>query len=314
MTSSVAQVQIFRTYPAIFDSVTLPHVSDVQVSANIERAKFWRSGSIDPSFVAEINRKPEASISTPDLSSVLSNISLTTGLEFSTLAKLQFQRQLGGALSAANAGTHFTVKATKGCVYIDEISASQDDKNAAMAKLMVQGLKDPGNDDKAFEPLADQNLSGSLSFPGAYTLGPIWLSINSTWAQLRGSTSHSVKPGINFQRVPADGDSAAETYTFINREPVVEVEGKNLWLAGGSQLGMFPIDAVVVFFRRLKSGGGFYADSDTEHISISGASGGGMNYEQITVSGEQNAAPRYAIHLTGQLTTAVGVEIADPGA
>lgn len=314
MTSSVAEIQIFRTYPAIFDSVTLPHVSDVTVSAQIERMKYWRSGSLDPSFVAEINRKPEASISTPDLSSVISNVSLTTGLEFSTLAKLQFQRQLGSGLSAANSGKHVTIKATKGCVYVDEISAAQDDKNGAMAKLMVQGLKDSANADKAFEPVVDQNLTGTLAFPGAYTIGPIWLSINSTWAQLRGSTSHSVKPGITFNRHPTDGDHTAQTYTFSQREPVVEVEGLNLHLAGGSNLGMFPIDAVVVFFRRVKSGGGFYADSDTEHISISGSSGGGMNYEQIGVSGDAEAKPRYAIHLTGQLTTAVGVEIADPGA
>ncbi len=312
MASSLAEIQVFRTYPCVFDAVTLPHVSEVTPEGKAEDFVFHASGSLDPNFVAQVKEEPQASIKTPDIRSVLSGVSLLTGLSVATLAKLQYQRQTVGSLNGISGGTGFRLDSTKGLLLVDEISAEQDDREAAQVMLTYHALLDAANG-KVFNGVVDANITGSVSFPGAYRNGPVLLTIAATEAQVVGATSISVKTGIEIERVPVDGDHAARVIYIIKREPSIEIEGNNLHLSNGTNaFSMQALDAATVYLRRVFAGGRSYPDDEAEHVSLSLASGGGVTVQSIPVRNKNKATQRYKITGKGQLTVGVDVEIVYP--
>lgn len=261
--------ELFGIYPAIFDSLTLAHISNVDAQHGVQKMIVMPGGLVDPALVLEVNRDPQVMITGHDLGAILTAVSPLLGLSVASAWKVQYQQKADGG-TFTGSGANVLLSGAKGKLILDSISAQQDEQNPASCALKFYPLWDGTTVDGSGNALpvtvsAGQNLSGTPSTANVYKLGAVVFEGTT----LKGVQSAKVNFGTGYTTTRGDGEKAARIGTIDKREPSIEVDIHNLTLLSTNTHGLKQASSGVdVYFRNH-----LYADAATNHVKISMGAG-----------------------------------------
>lgn len=282
---------VFSSFPAVFDSLTIPDVIDVRPSTNLQKIIAYAGGSVDPALIAEAYREPSVDLSALNLGLILTSVSPNTGLKISSASKIQYQlRDDGGTF--AGAGTHVNMTTAKGFLHADSIEAKQDDQAGAKLALKYWPLAVGSN-----PPLVvnkDVSVSGTPGVAALYRLGPVGYE----GAVLGGVQSVSVKFGMEYKPFRAGGQVGAFEGFIRKRAPTIEIETTNMAIVAQIGMGIIAIaSGLTVGFQFIGS-----ALTAADHVLI-GIPAGSYEITDAGVSGEGDAMAKITVTAAGGLLT-----------
>lgn len=294
---SLTTQELFGIYPAIFDSLTISHVSSVEPQHNVQKMVVVPGGSVDPAVVAEINRKPMVNLTAHDLAAILTAVSPTLGLSVSSAWKIQYQQKADGG-TFTGSGANVLLSGSKGKLLVDSISAQQDQQDPVDCLLKFYALWDGSTVDGNSDPLpisvsTAQNLTGSPSVGAIYKLGCVVYE----GSKLGGVQSAKVTFGVGYNTTSADGEKAARIGTVDLRSPTFEADVHNLSLLSTNGHGLKQASSgMSIYFRRIG-----YTDASSSHLKLT-LGGGAYETTPNGVSKEGKAVTKLMMTGTGTIT------------
>lgn len=252
------------------------------------------TAGIDPSEIYAGRGEPVASLSTADLTTVLTNVDPADGLLISDGLTLPFQKRASGA-TYASGSNHWASTATKALVIVTEISAARDqegeDQPGATAQLEAHVESSDGSDPVSGS--SGQALAAT-AFVDQYSMGPV--VINGT--TLTDPTGFRVRPGIEVHKVWSAGLDFPTLVCIRRRTPVIEIDVEHLdslATSGGFGLGASALTSASVYLKRKDDGARYESDVSLLHGKISFATGL-TKIEAVQGSGSDDASATIMLH------------------
>lgn len=280
---------VFSAFPAIFDSLTIPDIVSVTPSAGVKKIIARAGGSVDPNLIAEAVRESMVDLTALDLGAILTAVSGVNGLPVSSAAKIQYQQRSDGG-TFTGTGTHITLSTAKGFLWVESISAKQDDDQGAQIGLKFAPLVTGSN-----PPLivnASQNLTGTPGVAALYRLGPVTFETSV----LGGIQSATCNFGMDYKPFRAGGQVGAGVGFIRARNPTFEFETTNVAILSQIGMGIIGItDGCSLGFQLIGT-----ALTDAAHVLLTIATG---SYEvtDAGVSGEGDAMAKVTVTATGTI-------------
>lgn len=285
----------------VYDAVigagnNLRQVLSTQFNGGVSVIAGTSSGAPDATDYFISTTEPRASLTTADLTNLLSYVSVTAGLFVSagTITIPFNQRTNGGTfLSGSN---HFTLSSANGLIVPTGFSASQDDE-AATATIDIHFMSTTG----FLAPVA-VNVNQALaaqSFNAQFAFGAVYFG----GAQITEAISWSVDPGIQTVVSRHDGGIYPQKIYIVARRPTMTITFEDLDTANTFGAMFSAMTSASVYARKRSAGGTFVADASTVHCKFSFADG--VTSTQ-TISADGVNAGRASVILHGEALTASG--------
>ncbi|QDT95552.1 hypothetical protein [Gimesia aquarii] len=288
---TIGEMQNYEVYPAVFDLLTVNHINSIDLSSNVQKLVAKAGGSVDVGRIAEVIRENEVQITSGDIGTILSNVSVTTGLKVETNARIQYQQREDGGVYKTTA-EHVTINGTKGILIPRTISSSQDSQQGATIVLSFIPLRVGSN-----APLivnVNQSLSSVPAINTLYKQGPILFE----GTLLKDIQDSQTDFGITFDQWRGSGDVAAERGSISDRQRKLEFTGRNLELSSLITLGAIPISSgITQYYRQIGFG-----DNEAQHIAITFTAG---TYEVTSITGQTGSNADLKVMASGALSISV---------
>lgn len=185
------------------------------------------AGALDRSAAVMSHADPTVRVVTADLSKVFGIVSLTAGLNCTGGGTFRWQKRADQSTWATGT-SHETHTSSKGFLYVDSLSAVQDDVNGAAASLVYVPLYDGSTKPLVANSGVDFAAAPAPAFNSVYFMGPVYYD----GGQLEGVSSWSYGNALNFSTFRGDGDTYRRIGSIVSRTPLVSITGRNLtWLS-----------------------------------------------------------------------------------
>lgn len=290
----------YTLYTATLNStLALVQMDGWSIKPGVQRATIIPGGLIDVAHVGIAGATPSVSLTTRDLSTFLTGVTISAGLACTASSTFVLQERLdGGTLNPVATTTHETVTAAKGFVYPTSISASQDGTDGATLEA-------------TFVPLWNGTLAPLVwntgvaistitvpSFVSRYFLGPVYH--NGT--AIAGVTSVSIDTGINFTPRAFSGEPYAKIGSIVTRTPSISITVTEAATAGTltSLFGSAVNTSFAIYLQKGVASGTRVAAATAQHIKISTASGD-WGADDIAVSGNDDGTMTLTVTPTAVL-------------
>lgn len=284
-------------YDATLGALLLRQIRSTSYEPNVQHRTARAAAALAPAEIGVLGSRPQVTISSGDLDSIITNLSMTGGLYINagTIIVPFINRIEGGSFKGATA--HTTLSGTKGLLLPNSFSARQGDEDGAGCDLILHMLSTDGE----LSPVTvniNQTLIAS-AFVAQYEFGPV--SVNGV--QVNKAISVAVNPGLAALIEIFDGDHHPQL-AFIdaeNIEPTIQIG-----FASIDDLNTFGPLAVAmtsakVNLRNRIDGGTTHPDASLKHIQFTFA--GGLSVLD-SASGERGQSGEVSITLRGKTLTA----------
>lgn len=282
-------------------TLNVRQLGKVSAKSGAKKDTIIPGGNIDPSAIILLGADPIVSITSEDISSLLTAISLTAGLECAAGSNLvQFQQRAdGGTFSGGSTNVVLTNK--KAFIYPKKLTVSQE--KAAELELEMMCLWDGSSTGTPALPVpplqfaSGQALTSTPNFTGRYYLGPVY--VNSV--QIPGITEMEIDFGIECQSKKADGDLYPQVCSIVSRKPKLTFKGETFDAAPANMFNLALPGTAAFYLRAGAAGGARTSDASTAHIKISAATGA-YSTDEVDASGQEDGTLSVPIDVTGVLT------------
>lgn len=295
----------YSIYPASLGAATtlnLQQIDGVNLRSGVKKDVIIPGGLIDPSAVMLLGGEPIVNFKTPDISTVLTAVSLVNGLLCATAASLiQFQKRLSGGTFAGTLA-HVALTNKLGFLVPKKLSVTQD--KPAELELDYHCLYDgttSGTPAQPVQPLTiaiNQTLVSTPQFNTRHYQGPVYANA----AQMPGIEGWDIDFGIEVKRLPTDGDLWSRVISIVSRKPKLTCKVSDA--AAANTVGSFfnaALPGALAFYLRLGAAGGArVADATAAHVKITAATGA-WHTETMDVQGEGDASTNIEADITGTL-------------
>lgn len=294
----------YSTYPAIINGNTLPNLASLEPDVNAEIMTVSAGGLIDPVAFSLAFRDSKTPYETADLKTLIDGIGIDVllGKPCPSGATFQFQKADNGTFSSGS--NHVTVVSANGYTYLQELSASQDDKEPAKASCEYCFLKDASGAYVTTSPGAP--LAGSPGLENYYALGPVY----HNGGIVQGITRARLTTGIRYRTIRADGETEAAEGVVEDRNLQLECDLMSLAGAVGLNWGLSPSSGPVsMYLAKCISGAGRVAYGTSEHIKATFATSA-IELRGIKRGKKSDALATLIFHLVGagfSITTASAI-------
>lgn len=259
-----------RIYPHCV-SVNSSYYSGIdgyEVNGNVQRSAEIHDGKVDPSYVATLEHKPDFTVRTKGVATLLAAIGFG-GIALTDLT-VHWKRGVSGG-TRASGSVHAKTVATSGVAVMRPLRASHNQVVTAEFQaflLSSTGLADP------LTWTFSQALAGTIADVAHFTLGPVYVTPSGGSRTQIEVSEWELDPGIQIEPESSDG-LPFPTYAGISeRKPramfkTMDVNHLNTVNMNGR------IGSVELFLRKLAEGGagGRVANATEEHIKITIADG-----------------------------------------
>lgn len=291
----------YSIFPISLGGTNFTQITGLSINPAANRDVITVGGSVDPAAVIINNAEPAVSFDTDDLTTVLTNVSLTAGLNCTSGGTIRFQQRDDGSTFATSSSTGVTLVTTKGFLVPTGISCSQD--SAASINLQYWALYDGTN--IPLVPHSAADISGvSPTFNSRFYLGPVYL--NSSALDV-GVQSVQINPGIAYSAIRENGDIWARTGAIVARTPTISVTIlKTDYMATMGNMFLNAISsAFAVYLQKGSAGSTRVAAATTVHAKFS-TSTGAWSPTAAAVNGGGDAT----VTLTANIVGALGFSVA----
>lgn len=285
--------QLHDVYPARFNSVALNQVDNQSFSPGIQALIAQAGGTVDPGLdaVAEVDSRWK--FTSRDVQQVLTNVSLASGLEITSGAKMQFQRRKhAGVFESGSA--HFVLTSTVGLLWIEEFGFEQSSKEGGDVALQYAALFDGSNDPTVVN--VSQALVGTPAVNAVHTLGPVVME----GAQLPGVKKWRCKTGIEVTVEPSDGEVASRIIAIQKRMQTIEIELRNMTFLSTLSVGAYKkaiSSGITCYGQKVLAGGHVVAWGTAAHIATA-VTQGTYTVEEIAGAKGDNANVKITVLAT----------------
>jgi len=294
---SLGAMQNYGVYPAVFDGLTINHMLSVGFTTNVQKLIARAGGSIDPKLIAEVARENEIRMTTGDIGTVLTSVSIINGLLVTTSGEIQYQKRKDGGAFVTTA-EHVTLNSTRGMLLPRTITSSQDSQEAAALELSYIPFRVGSN--APFIVNVGESLTGSPAVNLLYKQGPVVFE-GTTLFDIQDSMTDF---GLTFEQWRGSGETAATTGSITLREPKMEFTARNLELLGSLGGGLTGMTTGITQYYRRDG----YADNSGNHIAIS-FSAGTYEITDVTGQGEKSVDQKVTVMGVGQAAITIGTTI-----
>lgn len=304
----MATAKRFSIYTGSFihagGTLDIKQIESMAIETNVTRTEVIPGGLVDRAAVLTASATPRARIGTRDLTGTLNTVSISAGLAMTNTSTLRMQERSSGSTFETGA-TQETWTATGGFLYVDSISASQDDAQGALCNLIFVPLWDGTNDPWVHN--TGINFSGvtAPAFNSQFFLGPVYH--NST--EIDGITNVTVNAGVNYDPKAFNGDPFARIGAIVTRQPTITfTTAKVDAVSALDMFGRAVTSSLVVYFRKAVDSGTRVADATGSHISVT-CSSGDWAHDDVSVSGNDDGTVNITVTPKGTIATSVTATI-----
>jgi len=288
----------FSIYPASFihagGTLNLPQMRSQSLRRNGSFNAIRPGGSLDNSAYILSTANPTCGMSTRDLATVLSSVSITNGLYCNGGHVMRWQRRLsGGAFDPTL--SHTTQTTPRGFLNIAQLEVDIDSTTGAECALEYTPLSLAG--ENPVSTASGVALGGvAPAFNSAYYMGGAWLGA----AQLTGLIRARVVPGITYSARRSDGGvfPRADCSSIVARDPSIQLDFLNVAMISTTLGNFFASampDSLSVYFRAgAISNDGRVPTSVASHTRIT-ASAGTWGPDDVSVSDESDGVVTVSI-------------------
>lgn len=304
----MASSKRFSIYTASFvhagGTLDIKQIESMAIDTNTTKAEVTPGGLVDRAAVLISSAAPTARIGTRDLAGVLADVSISAGLAMTNTSTLRMQERSDGGTFETGA-THDTFTATGGFMYVDTITASQDDSQGAMANLIFVPLWDGTND--PFVHNTTVNFSGvtAPAFNSQFFLGPV--QHNST--DIDGIINVTINAGITYEAKSFNGDAYARLGSIVLRQPTMTfTTAKADAVAALVMFGRAINTSLVCYFRKGVDSGTRVADATNTHVSVTATSGDWAD-DNVSVTGNDDGTVDVTVRPKGTISLSTSATI-----
>lgn len=285
----------FVAYDAILGAVNLRQVRSSGFNPGNTVVPDFVTGGIDPEAIFFHGGRPTAQFQSGDVAGVITGIHAQNGLYVSngTIAIPWNKRANGGTFAAA--GNHVRVRGAYGLTVLNSLSANHGDQDGAMADLATTFVSSDGMTvPVVFD--SSQTLQAQ-AYNASHRLGPQYVN-GSLVTSIVGVT---INTGITTDVEETDGNLFATEVHITRRNPTIDIRFRNV--AALSTYGPLfaSLSSYTGYLRKRAPGSSFVSDATSEHISFSFGSGGIIDVQSLSGSGNSPAEP--SLRITGKTLT-----------
>lgn len=278
----------YTIYDALLGATTLRQCTAGEFTANARPIVARTSGGVSPAEIYGGETAPMGSFESEDLGTLLaiSNF-LQSGIvvSSSTLAMVLQQRAQGGTYQSGS--NHFAATAANGLVVPTRIQIPEKGNCSIGLDAHFRGTSSLTN------PVSF-NVAAALAstlFNGCYAFAGI--DFNNGTLITRG-TGVTVNPGIQVLAEGFNGGNYPTSLSIQERNPTIDVSFDNAANLANFASAFTAMTSLVVYLRK-RSGAGWVADEEEEHIAISFADGM-TTFETIRASGRDSSVGTLRFH------------------
>ena len=284
----------YTLYTATLNSTTaLVQMDGWSVKPGVQRATIIPGGLIDVAHIGIAGATPSVSLTTRDLSTFLTTITISAGLACTASSTFALQERLdGGTLNPTSTATHETVTAAKGFVYPTSITASQEGNDGATLEGTFIPLWNGTLNPLVWNTGVAINTLTVPSFASRYFLGPVYH--NGT--VINGVTNVTVNPGINYTPRAFAGDPYAKIGSIVTRTPSISFTVTEAAAAGTltTLFGSAVNTSFAIYLQKGVASATRVAAATTQHIKIS-TTAGDWGADDISVSGNEDGTVTFTV-------------------
>lgn len=265
-------------------------------------------GAIDPNAVILQNGEPQVNVKSHDVSTLLTAISLTAGLQCAAGSNLvQFQTRADGG-TFAGTSSHVVLTNKKLFAIPKRLSASQD-RPAELDLdlwLLYDGTLTTNLPTPPLTIAVSQTLTSTPAFNGEYYAGPVYANA----VQVPSIKDWEIDFGIEYKTLTLDGDLWPQTGSIISRKPKLSFTctDPNVISTVGSFWNAALPGALAFYLRQGSAGAARTADSGSGAIKISAATGA-WDVQDASGDGQDDAMFKVSADITGTLSATLGTTI-----
>lgn len=297
----------YSLYPVSFThaggTLDLVQMYGASLSPGAQHGLCRPGGGLNPAAHILGNANPSERHMTRDLLSVLTGVSLTSGLACSGghVARLQ-QRLAGGGFYTGTA--HYTRASALGFLHIASISDDIDSQEGAEIELEYIALSNVGSNPYTEDDDVDLAAHPVPGFVSLYHMGGLWLSPST---QVTGLVRRVIRPGLIFSARRTDGGvyplfsassivarAPSVDYTFLKADMTMNVMGSIFSAPLGSTLRNYYQRGTTAIDGRVSSG-------SSSHIRIDVPTGN-WGAQSVDVSNEDDATLTVTVRPTGLIS------------
>lgn len=300
----------YGSYAAVLNGVNFPNIKMADPDFGIDMHTIMAAGQIDPVDFSLAFQDMKIPIETHDLYKMLAATGGSTlgialspliGLKCTTGATFQWQKASDGTF--ASGSNHFTLVSPLGYLNLEEISAEQDAREPATAKLTYHLLSDVSTTpDTYVTASAAAALTGSPGLTTHFAMGPVYIN----GVQLTGIQRGRLTTGSRYQTVRTDGFVVASEGIVVDRNMQLELDLNDLsaitalQAAGTFSLGLNAAAGTVAWYlQKCVTGGERVAVATAEHIKLS-FTASTIEARGISRGMKTDAQAKLIIHLKNQ--------------
>ena len=265
----------------------------------------YGSTDVDPKAFFSHMFEPVVNFTTEDIVGYLTGVSATAGLLIaaSTAVTVPFRKGSSGGTFQSN-GNHFTISGNEGALVIPEsISARQGGQNITLTSS-VHYLSDDGESPLS-ESAAANYASETANAP--YGFGGGSLTYSGPTVITPDMIAWQVNFGITVEKQWEGSGKAPKEIYITSRAPSIDLTFRSNSNLTSLTSGVKDLTAVNVYGRRRTDLGGYVADDQSSHLSLSFGDAIG-SLQQVQGSGRGASEVTYRVQgkaLTASVTTAL---------
>ena len=258
-------------------------------------------GSVDPAAIILSHAETMRRFRTSDLATLLATVSLTTGLACTGGSALWMQQRAEQGVFAAGSN-HHSLTSALGFLYVEEISAAQDDENGASANCVYTALYDGSTLPFVVNSGVSLASAPTPAYVSQFFLGGVYVGA----AAFEGVQNVSIRPGVNFSTKRADGDVYPRKGSIVARDPEFRITCDKISNLSGVLDNIYsnaPGSPLNCYFARGLPGSsaGRVARATTQHILIA-ASTGEWSPDNVDVEDTNDYSTTIIMRATGTLS------------
>jgi hypothetical protein len=255
---------------------TLKGVEQRQHEPGLDRIEVMAGGQPYPSYVTTAMISPVKKLTVSDISTLLANVNPISGMAFPQTTVLTTVDSFYTALSDGGvrkgATSHMRVRANKGLVVVDSITANQGQK--VTAEVTIYTTYDGTNIPFVFTTAV--SLPSTPAVSELFTMGPV--TINGTL--ITDVTSVKVDLNPQMKIVASDGDLYPTFAAIMTMSPKItistnDVAALNTYTLAGTAVNS---SGTNVYFRALTNMGTQVASATTSHVKLALSNAQGQVY------------------------------------
>lgn len=306
----MASAKRFSNYTATFihgaaQTLSLTQMESFAVEPNPTKAEIIPGGLVDRAAVLTAGAAPRVRFGTRDLATLFGTVSTSAGLALTGAATFRLQEREDGGTFITGA-TDETITTTGGFIYVESITATQEDANGAIANCVCIPLWDGSTDPLVHTTGVNFSGVGAPAFVSQFFLGPVYH--NSV--AIDGITSVTIDCGVNYDAKAFNGDPYAKLGAIVTRTPSISfVTAKADAAAALNVFGNAITSSLACYFWKAVDSGTRVAVATAQHCKISTTSGDWC-HDDVSVTGNDDGT--VTLKVTPKAALAVSVASAIP--